>query len=151
MAACIVISLLSASPASAEAQRDETAPRATLATQLQDTELHLLAGLSVSFLSAAVAGNFGLPPAVAAVTAVSTAAFAGLAKEIADSMGVGSPELRDLVHTIVGGSIAAVCLGYAYHAVLPEPSGGPEEQALFIGLAVSLSLAPAAHLLRTIR
>jgi hypothetical protein len=102
-AATLALALLAALPAMADGQPPRSVPR--------DAEQHIAAGVAASM---AAAGLFTiLAPgrrdgiATAAVAGLAAALAAGAAKEVADSLGLGTPELRDFVGTAAGGLVGA--------------------------------------------
>ena len=88
-----------------------------IGSDLPDNDLHTLAGLSVGFLAAGVVDGLGVAPAVLAPVALASALLAGLAKEMIDRAGYGSPELRDLLNTILGGVVASAGVLFASHTL----------------------------------
>ena len=79
----------------------------------RDTMLHILAGaMSGLLVSSAVSAIYGHTtvdayPLLLPAVGLSAAIAAGIAKETVDSTGFGDPQWRDIIHTLIGGAIAA--------------------------------------------
>lgn len=75
-----------------------------------NTELHVAAGISVSLVAGSMHMLRSDEPRAAAVTGAAAALGAGIAKEIADALGFGTPSLRDALLTAAGGLAGALAL-----------------------------------------
>lgn len=74
-----------------------------------DLNLHLIAGVGVGAVSHALVTGYGrrvapdMPQWAPLAAAVAGSAVAGAAKEIADALGMGTPEWADFGATLLGG------------------------------------------------
>ncbi len=75
-----------------------------------NTELHVAAGISVSLVAGSLHMLSSDDRRAAAVTGAAAALGAGIAKEIADTLGFGTPSLRDALLTAAGGIAGALAL-----------------------------------------
>ena len=75
-----------------------------------NAELHVAAGISVSLVAGSLHMLSTDDRRAAAVTGAATALGAGIAKEIADALGFGTPSLRDALLTAAGGIAGALAL-----------------------------------------
>jgi hypothetical protein len=115
-------------------------------SDLPDSDLHTLAGLSVGFLVAGVASSLDVTPAVVTSVALASALLVGLAKEMIDRAGYGSPETRDLLNTILGGAVASVGILFAGYTLRANPSQPGGSIALYIPLGIVFLIPVVRHL-----
>lgn len=111
--------------------------------------------MSAFFVSSAGAVVYGQPqvqahPFLLPALGASAAVVAGIGKETLDSTGFGDPQWRDLIHTVIGGLLAAGVM------IAVEHSGGglastSAQARLYAGLGVSLSVPIAAGMLDELR
>ena len=110
-----------------------------------DTDLHILAGVAASLGSASVflfatEAEYWSLPTIAAVAAAA-AVVGGIGKELVDELGLGTPELRDIYNTAIGGLIGIAMLTYSLLAFPPAPvTSGLELRYTFLTIGVALSL-----------
>lgn len=120
----------------------------------RDTMLHLLGGAMTGLLAASAASAVygrstveGYPLLVPSI-AFSAALTAGIGKETLDSTGFGDPQWTDIMHTLIGGLIAA-----GVTAGVEAIGGGTSYQSKTILLAVvgvSIALPVGAGFAREI-
>lgn len=146
-AAALALALLAALPGGADAP--PPGARQPVQRRLaRDTEQHVAAGVAASM---AAAGLFTIMAprssdgvAVAATVGVATALAAGFTKEVADRLGMGTPELRDLAATAAGGLVGAAVALLAL-AGADATAGGPSGMggALLEGAALTAAVVVA--------
>ncbi len=121
-----------------------------------DTLLHGIAGaMSGFFVASAGAMVYNKSevrayPLLLPALGASAAVLAGIGKETLDSTGFGDPQWRDLIHTVIGGLLAAGVVAAV------ERSGGNlastrEQARLYAGLGVSFAVPIAAGMLDEVR
>ncbi len=118
--------------------QSEEAGLAEKSSEIPDSHLHFLAGMSVAFLSSALA-----IPIVAnehdvytelliSGIGVSSSVLAGALKELIDQTGFGNPEWRDFFSTVFGGLVAS-SLVFIISRSLTEQKNEPTGCSLLLG------------------
>ncbi|MFP4508528.1 MAG: hypothetical protein ACOC4I_03850 [Spirochaetota bacterium] len=75
-----------------------------------NAELHVAAGISVALVAGGVHTNLHDNRASSALTGAALALTIGIAKEVADALGFGTPSIADALLTAVGGAAGAGAL-----------------------------------------
>ena len=116
-------------------------------SDLPDNDLHALAGLSICFFAAGAASGLDMTPVELTAISLSAALLVGLAKEMIDAAGYGTPEIRDFLNTALGGAVAAAGILLAGFTLSPDHQPAIDSMALFFTLGLALSIPLASHLL----
>lgn len=108
-----------------------------------DTDLHIIAGIaasfgSVPFLVLAAKGD-RLDPLTVTAAAAAAAVSAGIIKEMFDYLGLGTPEMRDLLNTAFGGVVGVGALSFYYYA-FPKTNFGIERDLGFTFFSLSFAM-----------
>lgn len=119
------------------------APRCASASEgyRDDSARHLTVGLAVSALTYAALPMVwpAAPEWAPFAVGIGAGTLAGLAKEGADLLGLGTPELADLLWT-VGGSVAGAMLGDLLIRRLPLVVAGRWREAVGLQLSVTIQI-----------
>ncbi len=121
-------------------------PSLNIRSRLADSDLHALAGLSIGFLAAGAASSLDIAAPLLTTISLASALLAGLAKEMIDFAGYGSPEIRDFFNTALGGAVATAGIIFASYALSPyhrQPSGS---MALYLPLGLIFLIPLVANL-----
>ncbi len=120
---------------------------------VSDTDLHILAGIIASFGTASllIYTSAGDEPDTAElmITAGAATVGAGIAKEIIDSFGFGTSEIRDVVNTLLGGAIGVSAVIFSLSA-FPEERTTAHKNLLcaFLSMPVVLSIPLIEYVFR---
>ena len=111
--------------------------------------------MTAFFISSAGAAVYGQAevrsyPLLLPALGASAALLAGIGKETLDSTGFGDPQWRDLIHTVIGGLLAAGVVAAVEHSGGSLASAGNQAR-LYAGLGVSFSVPIAAGMLDELR
>lgn len=74
----------------------------TILSDRPDKDFHALAGLSICYFVAGVASNFNVARVNLVGISLSAAVLSGIAKELVDLLGTGTPEFKDFFNTVIG-------------------------------------------------
>jgi hypothetical protein len=141
-AAALALALLTA--LAAHASEPPGARQARGRPIARDAEQHVAAGVAASMAAAglltAVTPRDVRDIPVAAATGMAVALAAGIAKEVADALGLGTPEFRDLMYTATGGLVGAT-VAFLAIAGTDAAAGGRAEMACALLEGAALTAA----------
>lgn len=109
-------------------------------SNLPDNDLHTLAGISICFFVAGIAGGYDMTPVRITAISLSAAVLSGVVKELVDLAGPGNPEIMDIINTAVGGASAAIGILYAGYMFTIDMQPSVNSTALFVPMGIVLSI-----------